>query len=143
MDIGKIINHHSSRLRSRSQEVHTTLGIGSAQGKILNFILVESALHPVYQKDIEKEFSLRPPTVTEMLKSLEARELILRIPDEQDGRFKRIVFTEKAAAVKDALNKEIHETEELLLRGISEEELKEFIRITEKMLQNLECSERG
>ena len=24
---------------------------------ILNFILVESALHPVYQKDIEKEFS--------------------------------------------------------------------------------------
>ena len=91
----------------------------------------------------EKEFSLRPPTVTEMLKSLEARELILRIPDEQDGRFKRIVFTEKAAAVKDALNKEIHETEELLLRGISEEELKEFIRITEKMLQNLECSERG
>ena len=57
MDIGKIINHLSSRLRSRSQEVHTKLGIGSAQGKILNFILVESALHPVYQKDIEKEFS--------------------------------------------------------------------------------------
>ena len=111
MDIGKIINHLSSRLRSRSQEVHTKLGHGHAQGKIL--------------------------------KSLEARELILRIPDEQDGRFKRIVFTEKAAAVKDALNKEIHETEELLLRGISEEELKEFIRITEKMLQNLECSERG
>lgn len=67
MDIGKIINHLSSRLRSRSQEVHTKLGIGNAQGKILNFILVESALHPVYQKDIEKEFSLRPPTVTEML----------------------------------------------------------------------------
>lgn len=143
MDIGKIINHLSSRLRSRSQEVHAKLGIGNAQGKILNFILVESALHPVYQKDIEKEFSLRPPTVTEMLKSLEVRELILRIPDEQDGRFKRIVFTEKAAAVKDALNKEIHETEELLLRGISEKELKEFVRITEKMLQNLECSERG
>ena len=51
MDIGKIINHLSSRLRSRSQEVHTKLGIGNAQGKILNFILVESALHPVYQRD--------------------------------------------------------------------------------------------
>ena len=78
-----------------------------------------------------------------MLKSLEARELIRRIPDEQDGRFKRIVFTEKAATVKDALNAEIHETEDLLLQGISEEELNEFIRITEKMLQNLEHSERG
>ena len=41
MDIGKIIN----------------LRIENAQGKILNFILVESALHPVCQKDIEKEFS--------------------------------------------------------------------------------------
>ena len=57
MDIGKIINHLSSRLRSRSQAVHAKLRIENAQGKILNFILVESALHPVYQKDIEKEFS--------------------------------------------------------------------------------------
>lgn len=63
MDIGKIINHLSSRLKSRSQVVHTSLGIGNAQGKILNFILVESTLHPVYQKDIEREFSLRPPPV--------------------------------------------------------------------------------
>ncbi len=88
MDIGKIINHLSSRLKSRSQVVHTSLGIGNAQGKILNFILVESTLHPVYQKDIEREFSLRPSTVTEMLKSLESRDLIVRIPDENDGRFK-------------------------------------------------------
>ena len=48
MDIGKIINHLSSRLRSRSQAVHAKLRIENAQGKILNFILVESALHPVY-----------------------------------------------------------------------------------------------
>ena len=78
-----------------------------------------------------------------MLKSLEARELIVRIPDAQDGRFKRIVFTEKAAAVKGALSREILETEMLLLQGISAEELKEFVRITEKMLQNLEGSRRG
>lgn len=42
MDIGKIINHLSSRLRSRSQAVHAKLRIENAQGKILNFILVES-----------------------------------------------------------------------------------------------------
>ena len=84
-----------------------------------------------------------PSTVTEMLKSLESRDLIVRIPDENDGRFKRIAFTEKAAAVKDALNQEIHETEALLLRGISEQELMEFTRITEKMLQNLDSEEKS
>ena len=141
MDIGKMINHLSSCLRSRSQKVHCSLGIGNAQGKILNYLLVESELHPVYQKDIEKEFSLRPPTVTEMLKSLEARGLIVRFPDEQDGRYKRIMFTEKAAAVKETLSAEIHETEELLLQGISGEELQEFIQVMEKMLNNLEGNE--
>ena len=78
-----------------------------------------------------------------MLKSLESRDLIVRIPDENDGRCKRIAFTEKAAAVKDALNQEIHETEALLLRGISEQELMEFTRITEKMLQNLDSEEKS
>lgn len=33
MDIGKIINHLSSRLRSRSQAVHAKLRIENAQGR--------------------------------------------------------------------------------------------------------------
>lgn len=112
-------------------------------GKDLKFYSCGIHTASVYQKDIEREFSLRPSTVTEMLKSLESRDLIVRIPDENDGRFKRIAFTEKAAAVKDALNQEIHETEALLLRGISEQELMEFTRITEKMLQNLDSEEKS
>ena len=149
---GDLFGKVGSAVHHRQQDtVYLELGVDlplylvyrGAQGKILNFILVESTLHPVYQKDIEREFSLRPSTVTEMLKSLESRDLIVRIPDENDGRFKRIAFTEKAAAVKDALNQEIHETEALLLRGISEQELMEFTQITEKMLQNLDSEEKS
>ena len=55
METGKIINCISNRLRNRSQAVHMELGIGSAQGKLLNYILVESTIHPVYQKDLERE----------------------------------------------------------------------------------------
>ena len=66
-----MINCISNRLRNRSQEVHTQLGIGSAQGKILNYVLVESEAHSVYQKDLEREFGLRPSTVTEMLNALD------------------------------------------------------------------------
>lgn len=58
METGKIINCISNRLRNRSQAVHMELGIGSAQGKVLNYILVESTIHPVYQKDLEREFGL-------------------------------------------------------------------------------------
>ena len=138
MEAGKIINCISNRLRNRSQAIHIELGIGRAQGKLLNYVLVESAIHPVYQKDLEWEFGLRPSTITEMLNALEKKELIKRVPDEWDGRYKKIMFTEKALAVKDRILEEVKETEHCLLQEITSEELKEFMRIAGKMLQNLE-----
>ena len=128
-----MINCISNRLRNRSQEVHTQLGIGSAQGKILNYVLVESEAHSVYQKDLEREFGLRPSTVTEQ------KKLIQRVSDEWDGRYKKIVFTEKARSMKDRIRQEVEETEHLLLQGITEQEKQEFLRIAGKMLQNLEA----
>ena len=134
-----MINCISNRLRNRSQEVHTQLGIGSAQGKILNYVLVESEAHSVYQKDLEREFGLRPSTVTEMLNALEQKKLIQRVSDEWDGRYKKIVFTEKGRSMKDRIRQEVEETEHLLLQGITEQEKQEFLRIAGKMLQNLEA----
>ena len=134
-----MINCISNRLRNRSQEVHTQLGIGSAQGKILNYVLVESEAHSVYQKDLEREFGLRPSTVTEMLNALEQKKLIQRVSDEWDGRYKKIVFTEKARSMKDRIRQEVEETEHLLLQRITEQEKQEFLRIAGKMLQNLEA----
>ena len=134
-----MINCISNRLWNRSQEVHTQLGIGSAQGKILNYVLVESEAHSVYQKDLEREFGLRPSTVTEMLNALEQKKLIQRVSDEWDGRYKKIVFTEKARSMKDRIRQEVEETEHLLLQGITEQEKQEFLCIAGKMLQNLEA----
>lgn len=134
-----MINCISNRLRNSSQKVHTQLGIGSAQGKILNYVLVESEAHSVYQKDLEREFGLRPSTVTEMLNALEQKKLIQRVSDEWDGRYKKIVFTEKARSMKDRIRQEVEETEHLLLQGITEQEKQEFLRIAGKMLQNLEA----
>ena len=56
---------------------------------------------------------------------------------------KKIVFTEKALAVKDRIRAEVEETEGCLLQGISLEEQKEFMRIAGKMLQNLERDSRA
>ena len=73
-----------------------------------------------------------------MLKTLEGRGLIRRIPDERDGRYKKIVFTERASEIESAIKDEIMKSERLLLTGISQEEKEEFLRIAEKMLGNLE-----
>ena len=138
METGKTINRISNRLRRRSLKVQESIGISGAQGNILDYILVESVHRNVYQKEIEKEFGLRPSTATEALKLLEEKGLICRIPEEKDGRYKRIVFTQKARDVQTALRREIEESESVLLRGISVSEQRQFLEIAKKMLQNLD-----
>ena len=138
MQTGKKINQISNRLRRRSRAIQETIGISGAQGNILNYILVESQNRSVYQKDIEQEFGLRPSTTTETLKSLEKNGLIKRETDPNDGRYKKIVFTEKAEQIEAVLKSEIEESETILLQGVTKEERQEFLRIAEKMLQNLD-----
>lgn len=143
MEAGKMINRISNRLRRRSKMAQEVLGITGAKGNILDYILIESEKRNVYQKEIEKEFDLRPSTATEVLKNLEKEQLIMRIPDETDGRLKKIVFTEKAEAIRNTLRKEIEKTEHVLLLGISKEEQEQFLNITKKMLENLEQEARN
>ena len=141
MDTGKVINKISNRLRRRSVALQEKLGMSGAQGNILNYILVDGRKRPVYQKGIEKEFGLRPSTATEALKNLEAKGLICRISEKQDGRLKRIELTSKAEEIRHLITSEIAESENLLLKGITEEERRIFIEIGKKMLKNLDEAE--
>ena len=84
METGKIINRISNRLQRFSPTTQSKLGIGQTQASILRFLLVETAKRSIYQVDIEKEFGLRPPTVTETLKALEKKR-----PDQKNSRRKR------------------------------------------------------
>ena len=138
METGKMINKISHRLRRRSQAVQKTVGISEAQGRILDYILVEGARRPVYPKDIEKEFDLRSSTVTGALSALETEGLIARVPDERDGRLKNLVFTRKEERIRADNQGEIEETEKRMLQGISEEEKAVFLELAERMLKNLE-----
>ena len=141
MYTGKVINKISNRLRRRSVALQEKLGMSGAQGNILNYILVDGRKRPVYQKDIEKEFGLRPSTATDALKNLEAKGLICRISEKQDGRLKRIELTSKAEEIRHLITSEIAESENLLLKGITEEERRIFIEIGKKMLKNLDEAE--
>ena len=140
MEIGKIINRISNRLQRFSPDTQNKLGIGQAQANILRFLLLETAKRSIYQVDIEKEFGLRPPTVTETLKSLERKDLIRRIPDENDGRKKKIIITEKTLSMDDGVKCQVEKSEKVLLQGITKEEQEQFMKIAGKMLHNLESN---
>lgn len=137
METGMVINQISNRLRRRSQAVQKSVGISESQGRVLNFIIVESRLRDVYPRDIEEEFDLRSSTVTGIVSDLEKEGLIKRIADKKDGRLKKLIITDKAENIIDALQEEIEETERLLLTGISKEEKAIFLDIARRMLKNI------
>lgn len=92
----------------------------------------------IYQKDIEELFSIRRSTATAILQRMEKNGLIMRVAVEHDARLKKIIITEKAAQIQKQIEVEISEFEKQIIRGISQEELEAFYKITEKMKANLE-----
>ena len=90
----------------------------------------------VFQRDIEKQFSVRRPTMTEILKLMEKNGLVIREKCESDARLKRIKLTEKALLIHEMHEKHIVSFENALLEGISDEELAVWFAISQKIEQN-------
>ena len=100
------------------------------QGKLLLLILRKE---PVGQKELVEMLDIRPSSLSELLKKLEAKGLITRTPDEQDKRNIIVTLTdegktlaEKAIAGKEAQEAKIFET-------LSEEERIQLGALTDKL----------
>lgn len=92
----------------------------------------------IFQKDFEKNFSIRGSTASKILKTMEQKELIQRVSVSNDARCKKIVLTEKAIDLHLKIVNEIENREKRLRNGITEEELKVFFEVMKKLSANME-----
>ena len=91
----------------------------------------------VFQKDIEEEFGIRPSTATELLKQMEKNGLITREAASHDNRLKKIVLTEKALQYRQQVIDDLTALDERLIKDISKKDLQVFVKVVEKMMDNL------
>ena len=131
----RYINNLSNKLRRKIDAFSSRAVFSGSQGRVLHFVLAQG--RDVFQKDIEEEFSLRPPTATQLLKKMEQGGLIRREVMADDGRMKRIIVNEKALQYKDVVIADITRLEEELIRGIPQEEMDVFFKVVEKMMENV------
>lgn len=131
----RYVSKLSNKLRRKLDKLSSRKEFSGSQGRTLHFLLAQTG--DVFQKDIEEEYSLRPPTATELLKQMEKNGLILREPVPYDNRLKKIVLTDKALTYRQQVVDDLTELEEELTRGISQEEMQVFFRVIEKMMDNL------
>lgn len=100
--------------------------------------LIDNRHKEVYQRDIEKQFSVSRPTMTEILKLMEKNGLIQRVPNEADRRLKRIILTPLALEIDAKHKAEIEEFEGLIKEGVTEKELETFFSVINKISANAE-----
>lgn len=90
-----------------------------------------------FQKDIEEEFSINRSTASEMLKLMSKRNLIERQSVDYDGRLKKIVLTNKSLDILEWIDQTIIQQHELLTKGLTTQEIDDFMKIADKMIDNL------
>lgn len=92
----------------------------------------------VFQKDFEREFSIRKSTASRILKSMEGNGLITRQSVPYDTRLKKIVLTDDAIKIHDSIMTRRAMLEQKLLTGIPEEKVDVFFEVMDAMKQNIE-----
>ena len=108
------------------------------QAMIVHHLIMHEKKGDVFQKDIENVFQMRRSTATGILQLMEQHDLIRREPVEYDGRLKRLVLTEQARAMDEYVTERMKQMEQLLRQGITEDELKGWFAVSEKIRSNLE-----
>ena len=134
--ISRYIGILANRLRREIDALASCGEYSGAEGKILHFILAHTDSE-IFQKDLEEEFGMRPSSASALIKKMEQNGLITREPVPYDGRFKRIVPSEKALQNKENVLHGVQALESRLLDGISKEQQEQWLAITKKLIQNL------
>ncbi len=128
---------HAIRRRFEALDIGSLTGLTPSQCRIMGFIM-DNGDKPVYQKDIEAEFNIRRSTATRLLQAMEHKNLIMREPEENDGRLKRIRLTKKAMERSREVLDRISCIERQLVEGITAEEMKVLHSVCQRIRQNAE-----
>ena len=86
---------------------------------------------------IEKEFSINRSTTSEMLKLMCKKGMIEREEVEYDARLKKIVLTESSRNHNRQIEDKMKEMHQKLIKDLSEEEINTFIKISDKLINNI------
>ena len=114
------------------------------RGMVLSFISCRTAEDmPVYQRDIEDFFRIRPPSVTALLKAMEQDGFIMRASAAQDARLKSLTLTEKGQTCVQVLQTCIDAFESELRKGLDDTQFSQLQGMLNLLLQNANALQLG
>lgn len=134
-EIGMLHNLFRRQMACMTEKSENITGM---QAMIVHHLIMHEDQGDIFQKDLENVFQMRRSTATGILQLMEQHGIIRREPVEHDGRLKRLVLTEQARAMDKRIGERMEQMEQLLRQDITEDELKSWFAVCEKIRSNLE-----
>ena len=97
--------------------------------------------HIPSQKELAEAMGITPAAVTTTLKRLEKEGYIMRTTTDTDNRRNEIRITEAGLSAINESRTLFETVDRRMFSGISEEELKAFTAVLERMKDNLQCED--
>ncbi|MEE1057291.1 MAG: MarR family transcriptional regulator [Acutalibacteraceae bacterium] len=138
-DIGIVLRAINNLLMRASIQQSKNSGIDNCtfiHGWILGYLCLHNEDN-VYQRDIEREFSLTRSAVTSIVKNMEQKGYIKRIEVEHDARLKKLVITSSGEETHNKIVQNFKEMDKTLINHISDEDYKVFIKVCHQIKNNL------
>lgn len=118
-------------------EMQDQKGMPMMQCWIIGF-LYENRDREIFQKDIERECHIARSTVTCVVKQMEKKGFITRVPVERDSRLKKLCLLEKGEQIHEEFLDKVDLIEDRMREGVTDEELKVFFKVATRIRDNLE-----
>ncbi len=133
----KMTQNLIQRLMDTTTRLNSQGGVSFSVKQICGYLYCNSD-KPIYQKDLEKVFSLRRSSASAQLKKMEEKGLITREGIPEDKRLKEIKLTPLAEKEVEKTIEEIKNIEAVISGGITEDEAEALLKTLKKIRLSIE-----
>jgi DNA-binding MarR family transcriptional regulator len=90
------------------------------------------------QKDLANKLNITPASVSVIVNQMESEGLLIRIPDEKDGRKVNLLLTEKGQSLVSKVRNSWSKIQDEITNGFNESEKATLLRLLQKVEKNLD-----
>ena len=123
------------KIKNRAKEMYQEFDMNGSQASILFTLYQRDAMS---QKDLAALLNVTPPSITSSIQKMEREGYLTRRTDEADQRVMRLTLAEKGRSCIQNIRTVATQMEELMFRGMREEETQMLRRMLLQIYENLE-----
>lgn len=140
--VGHLLARCGQLCKQRMDQNLQNYDVTQAQAHVILYLIEAERQGEVYQKNLEKRFRIKAPTVNGIVERLEEKGFLTRAPGQRDGRCRRLHVTEKGRQLEREIHQRIAETEALMVQDFTEEERQMLHALLRRLRANLKEGER-